>query len=93
MNAYSMSGIMFGTLSLMLSILILAQSPGALSQAMMLDLPVTAVGSRLFPVAPPVLFSIVATGASLLAWNSRIGKYAVIANLILLALVVMLFIW
>ena len=93
MNGYSMSGIMFGTLSLMLSILILAQSPGAISQLAALDFPITAVKSQLFHVAPPVPFSIVATTASLFAWNSRVGKYALAANLVLLTFISALFIW
>jgi hypothetical protein len=87
-----MSGIILGTLSLVLSALFLVQSPGALVQLATLDFPITAMKHNLFAIAPPVPFSVGATVASLLAWRSSIGKYTLAANLLMLAAVCVLFI-
>ncbi len=90
MNAFSMSAIILGGLTLMMSILLLAQTPEAIHQAASLEFPLKAFRQQ--PLPPPVPFAIAAAVASLLAWKTKAGRYIAAVNMLLLTLVVALFI-
>ncbi len=89
MNVFGMSALILAGLTMMMSILLLAQTPEALRQAAALDFPLTAFDHQ--PMPPPVPLAVGAAVASLLAWKSRVGSYIIAANLVVLGLVLVLF--
>ncbi len=89
MNVFSMSGIILGGLALMMSVLLLSQTPDAMQQVAALDFPLEAFRHQ--PLPPPVPFAIGAAVFSALAWKSKSGKYIMLANLLVLSVVIALF--
>ena len=89
MNVFSMSGIILGGLALMMSALLLVQTPDAMQQVASLDFPLEAFRHQ--PLPPPVPFAIGAAAFSALSWKSRTGRYITLANLLVLSAVIALF--
>ncbi len=90
MNVFGMSALILGGLTMMMSILLLAQTPEALHQAAAFDFPLRAFEHQ--PLPPPVPFAIGAAVVSLFSWKSSAGKYIAVANLLVLVAVLALFV-
>lgn len=89
MNVFSISGLILGGLALMMSGLLLLQTPEAMQELAAFNFPLEAFRHSFLP--PPVPFAIGAALFSALAWKSKSGKYITLANLLVLSMVLVVF--
>lgn len=88
-----MSGIIFGSLSLLLSLLFLFHSPHSLAQILALNFPLVDFQKSFSGIPPPLPFAVPAVIVSMCAYDTRVGQMAISVSLLAWLAIFTLFIW